>query len=213
MILFWKNHASSPRVSWTLFAFALSVLLTLQALAAPQSIGTADSSRYLDDIKSLTAPSMEGRGDDTKGLARAAHLLEKRYHELGLKSPGTNSYFQPFTVITGAKLQADNRFSVQEGDQKQGLKLNQDFVPFSFSSSDSVTAPVVFAGYGASADEFGYDDYAGIDVKDKIVVVLRYEPASFADKAGNTGLTQHAQLITKAINARNRGAKAVVLIN
>ena len=213
MILFWKNHASSPRVSRTVFAFVLSVLVTLQALAAPQSIGAADPSRYLDDIKSLTAPSMEGRGDDTKGLARAAHLLEKRYHELGLKPAGTNSYFQPFTVITGAKLQADNRFSVQEGDQKQGLKLNQDFVPFSFSSSGSVSAPVVFAGFGASADEFGYDDYAGVDVKDKIVVILRYEPAGFAEKSGNTGLTRHSQLISKAINARNHGAKAVVLVN
>ena len=213
MILFWKNHASSTRVSRTLFAFALSVLVTLQALAAPQSIGTADPTRYLDDIKSLTAPSMEGRGDDTKGLTRAAHLLEKRYHELGLKPAGTNSYFQPFTVITGAKLQADNRFSVQEGDQKQGLKLNQDFVPFSFSSSGSVSAPVVFAGFGASADEFGYDDYAGVDVKDKIVVILRYEPAGFAEKSGNTGLTRHSQLISKAINARNHGAKAVVLVN
>jgi hypothetical protein len=213
MILFWKNHASSTRVSRTLFAFALSVLVTLQALAAPQSIGAADPSRYLDDIKSLTAPSMEGRGDDTKGLARAAHLLEKRYHELGLKPAGTNSYFQPFTVITGAKLQADNRFSVQEGDQKQGLKLNQDFVPFSFSASGSVSAPVVFAGFGASADEFGYDDYAGVDVKDKIVVILRYEPAGFAEKSGNTGLTRHSQLISKAINARNHGAKAVVLVN
>ena len=213
MILFWKNHTSSPRVSRTLFAFALSALVTLQALAAPQSIGAADPSRYLDDIKSLTAPSMEGRGDDTKGLTRAAHLLKKRYHELGLKPAGTNSYFQPFTVITGAKLQADNRFSVQEGDQKQGLKLNQDFVPFSFSSSGSVTAPVVFAGFGASADEFGYDDYAGVDVKDKIVVILRYEPAGFAEKSGNTGLTRHSQLISKAINARNHGAKAVVLVN
>ena len=91
--------------------------------------------------------------------------------------------------------------------------MNQDFVPFSFSSSDSVTAPVVFVGYGATADEFGYDDYAGVDVKDKIVVALRYEPAGFADKAGNAGLTRHAQLITKAINARNHGAKALVLVN
>ena len=213
MILFWKNHVSSTRVTRALFAFALSVLVTLPTPAASQSIGAADPSRYLDDIKSLTAPSMEGRGDDTKGLARAAHLLEKRYHELGLKPAGTNSYFQPFTVITGAKLQADNRFSVQEGDRKQGLKLNQDFVPFSFSSSGSVSAPVVFAGFGASADEFGYDDYAGVDVKDKIVVILRYEPAGFAEKSGNTGLTRHSQLISKAINARNHGAKAVVLVN
>jgi peptidase M28-like protein/PDZ domain-containing protein len=76
-----------------------------------------------------------------------------------------------------------------------------------------VNAPAVFVGYGASADEFGYDDYAGIDVKDKVVVALRYEPAGFAEKTGNTGLTRHSQLISKAINARNHGAKALVLLN
>jgi hypothetical protein len=70
----------------------------------------------------------------------------------------------------------------------------------------------VFAGYGASASEFGYDDFANLDVKDKIVVLLRYEPPGFSSH-GNTGLTQHSQLITKAINARNHGAKAVVIVN
>jgi len=50
-------------------------------------------------------------------------------------------------------------------------------------------------------------------VKDKIVLVLRYEPSTFAEKTGHQGLTQHSQLITKAINARNHGAKAVVVLN
>jgi len=187
--------------------------LTLAPPAKAQSIGNVDATRYLNDVKELTAPSMEGRGDGTKGLARAAHLLEKRYQQLGLKPAGSNSYFQPFTVITGAKLRSHNRLALEDGHQKQELKLNQDFVPFSFSDSGSVSAPVVFVGYGASADEFGYDDYAAIDVKDKIVVVLRYEPAGFAEKSGNTGLTRHSQLISKAINARNHGAKALVLVN
>ena len=195
-------------------AVAVSILLlALVHVVVAQTIGSADPTRYLNDIKLLTEPSMEGRGDGTKGLTRAAHVLEKRYRELGLKPAGTHSFLQPFSVITGAKLKSHNRLSVENSGQKTDLKLDQDFVPFSFSSSGSVSAPVVFAGYGASADEFGYDDYAGIDVKDKIVIVLRYEPAGFADKSGNTGLTRHAQLITKAINARNHGAKAVVLLN
>jgi hypothetical protein len=188
--------------------------LLIAGAATPSDQAGADPKLYLEDVKALTAPAMEGRGDGTKGLTLAAHMLEKSYRQLGLKPAGSKSYDQPFSVITGAKLRsAHNRFMVEASGQKWELKLNEDFVPFSFSSSDAVAGPVVFAGYGASADEFGYDDYAGIDVKDKIVVVLRYEPAVFADKAGNTGLTQHAQLITKAINARNRGAKAVVLIN
>jgi hypothetical protein len=125
-----------------------------------------------------------------------------------LQPAGSKSYLQPFTVITGAKLKEGNRLEVQNGAQKKELKLNQDFVPFSFSSSAEVRGPLVFAGYGASANEFSYDDYAHLDVKDKIVVLLRYEPAGFAAKSGNSGLTQHSQLITKAINARNHGAKA-----
>ena len=77
----------------------------------------------------------------------------------------------------------------------------------------SVSGPVVFAGYGATADEFGYDDYAHLDVKDKIVVVLRYEPDKFEEKSGHPGRTQHSHLIAKAINARNHGAQAVILVN
>ena len=192
---------------------AALLALTLAAASAPSTVGTADSQRYLSDIKALTTPAMEGRGDGTKGLTRAEHLIEKRFASLGLKLAGTHSYLQSFTVSTGARLKSNNHFTVHRADSKTDLKVYQDFVPFSFSASGSADAPVVFAGYGASADEFQYDDYAGIDVKDKIVLVLRYEPASFAAKTGNHGMTQHSQLITKAINARNHGAKALVLVN
>ena len=192
------------------------VLLLLAAavfLAASTPVQQADPSRYLNDVKSLASPEMEGRGAGTKGLTRAEHLIEKRYKELGLQPAGVSGYAQPFTVVTGARLKSDNRFLVESGGSRHNLKINQDFVPFSFSASGEVTAPLVFAGYGATADEFHYDDYAGLDVKDKIVIVLRYEPSGFAEKSGNHGLTQHSQLITKAINARNHGAKAVVVLN
>jgi hypothetical protein len=189
------------------------VALVLVVRAVAQTLGAADPVRYLDDIKALTAPAMEGRGAGTKGIAHAAALLEKHCKQLGLQPAGTKSYLQPFTVITGAKLKSHNRIAVDNEGKKSELKLNQDFVPFSFSASGSATAPLVFAGFGATAEEFGYDDYAGIDVKDKIVVLLRYEPAGFAAKSGNAGLTRHSQLITKAINARNHGAKAIIVVN
>jgi len=193
----------------------LSVILAAAVLltAASAPVQQADPSRYLNDIKSLTTPDMEGRGAGTKGLTRAQHLIEKRYKQLGLQPAGVNGYTQAFTVITGARLKSDNHFSVQTVESKKDLKIDQDFVPFSFSSSGEGGAALVFAGYGATADEFHYDDYAGLDVKDKIVVVLRYEPSGFAEKSGHHGLTQHSQLITKAINARNHGAKAVVVLN
>jgi hypothetical protein len=200
-----------PRVSITYRVVVWIALVCMLALgAAAQS---ADAQRYVNDVRELTQPNMEGRGDGTKGLTRAQHLLEQRYRSLGLVPAGSHGYLQPFTVITGAKLKGKNHVEVGTGGTKKELKINQDFVPFSFSGSGTAAGPVVFAGYGATAEEFQYDDYAGLDVKDKIVIVLRYEPASFAAKSGNHGLTQHSQFITKAINARNHGAKAIVLVN
>jgi hypothetical protein len=206
------NATLAPRPRrWRIAALAAILSLFAHRLAADTN--SADPKRYLGDVKALAAPIMEGRGAGTKGIERAANLIEQRYRSLGLQPAGAKSFFQPFTVITGATLKEGNRLEVEDGKSKQGLKLDQDFVPFSFSASGEVAGPVVFAGYGATAPEFGYDDYAHLDVKGKIVVILRYEPAGFAAKSGNAGLTQHSQLITKAINARNHGAKAVILVN
>ncbi len=190
---------------------AIAAVLFLVAASTP--VPQADPTRYLDDIKVLASPEMEGRGAGTRGLTRAEHLIEKRYKELGLQPAGVHGFAQPFTVITGARLKSDNHLKVEGRDSKTDLKIEQDFVPFSFSSSGEVAGSVIFAGYGATAEEFSYDDYAGVDARDKIVMVLRYEPAGFAEKSGNHGLTQHSQLITKAINARNHGAKAVIVVN
>ena len=186
---------------------------TLLAATTSPSIGTADSGRYLKDVQTLAAPNMEGRGPGTKGLEKASKYIEQRYRSLHLQPAGTSGYLQPFTVTTGAKLKSDNELVVVNGASRTPLHINQDFEPVSFSSSASFTGPIVFAGYGATADEFHYDDYAGLDVKDKIVLVLRYEPETFAAKTGHQGLTRYSQLITKAINARNHGAKAMILVN
>ena len=191
---------------------AFIVVAWLSATATAPAV-QADPARVLNDIKALSAPEMEGRGAGTKGLARAAGLIVKRYKELNTPPAGTHGYLQPFTLITGARLKSDNRLVAISGDTKKDLKANQDFVPFSFSSSGQVEGPVAFAGYGVTADEYQYDDYANLDVKDKIVVVLRYEPTAFATRSGNQGLTHHSQVITKAINARNHGARAVVMVN
>lgn len=178
-------------------------------LAAASTTPQADPVRYVNDVKELASPEMEGRGAGTRGLDRAEHLIEKRYRELRLEPAGIHGYAQPFSVITGARLKSDNHCAIRIADKKHELKIEQDFVPFSFSSSGQVAAPLVFVGYGVTAEEFHYDDYAGLDVKDKIVVVLRYEPSNLSAH----GQTQHSQLITKAINARNHGAKALIIVN
>jgi len=201
-------HASSQ--SDRLLAWCTAAVLLV---AAGLSAQTPDSERYLADIKALASPNMEGRGAGTKGISRAANLIEQRYKSIKLQPAGEQGYKQPFNVVTGARLRGGNHLTIEHAGARTDAKVDRDFVPFSFSSSAKVSGPVVFAGYGATADEFHYDDYAGVDVKDKIVLLLRYEPSSFGEKAGQHGFTQHSQIITKMINARNHGAKAVVLVN
>ena len=199
---------------WRTLAVLLALASCLSfAVPTTTQFAPADPQRYLSDVKTLTQPKMEGRGDGTKGLTRAEHVLLDRYKSLGLQPAGSKGYLQPFVVTTGAKLKGKNHLIVEVDGTKRELKLNEDYVPLSFSSSATASSGLVFAGYGATAEEFGYDDYSGLDAKDKIVVVLRYEPSAFAAKSGNQGLTRHSQLITKAINARNHGAKGLILVN
>ena len=109
-----RNAAKSVAILFTL------LVLTFLSLAAPPAISTADPHRYLEDIKTLTTPAMEGRGAGSKGLTRAEHLIEKRYKSLGLEPAGTNSYLQPFTVITGAHLKGKNSFAMLTRGARSG---------------------------------------------------------------------------------------------
>jgi hypothetical protein len=95
------------------------------------------------------------------------------------------------------------------------LTVGQDFVPFSFSEALEVKAPLVFAGYGITAPEFNYDDYKGLDAKGKVAIVLRHEPQENDEKSVFAGkqMTTHADIVNKAINARNHGALGLVLVN
>jgi hypothetical protein len=205
-----KASRISPVSAALLF---LAVSLAVSAPTSTISVPPADANRYIDDVKTLTLPKMEGRNEGSKGLVRAEHLIAARYKSLELEPAGKHGYLEPFTVTTGAKLRGKNHLVAQNDGAKTELKLKQDYVPFSYSGSGAVNSPLVFAGYGVSAEEFGYDDYAGLDVKDKIVLVLRYEPAGFVAKTQKQGPTMHSQFISKAINARNHGAKAIILVN
>ena len=98
------------------FLLVLTTAIVLVAASTP--VQQADPARYLNDIKSLASPEMEGRGAGTKGLTRAEHLIEKRYKELAIPPAGVNGYAQPFTVITGARLKSDNRFVVQTAEPR-----------------------------------------------------------------------------------------------
>jgi hypothetical protein len=195
-------------------ALALALVCAVSLPLAAQSV-QADPQRYLHDVQVLAAPNMQGRGAGTRGLERAGDYLAAQYKKLGLEPAGDGgTYFQSFTVTTGARLRKGNRLCLEGAKGACApAKVFDDYLPFSFSSSGEIAGPVVFAGYGITAPEFGYDDYAHLEVNDKVVLVLRYEPEFFAAKSDGHGPTPHAAIVAKAINARNHGARAVILIN
>ena len=89
-----------------------------------------------------------------------------------------------------------------------------DVQALSFSDNGDVSAAIVFAGYGIVVPEsqsFGYDSYAGLDVKTKIVVVLRYFPED-ADQKTRAMLARYSDLRYKALAARQRGSKAMLVV-
>ena len=122
-------------------------LSSLLLLAFSASLwAQASPERYAKDVTTLAAPRMQGRGAGTKGLEQARDYIQKRFAALKLQPAGDgNGYLQPFTVTTGAKLRGHNKLEATVAGKKQALTIERDYIPFSFSTSTDVTAPVVFA--------------------------------------------------------------------
>jgi len=171
------------------------------------------SKEFLEPVKFLASDKLKGRGDGTRELDEAAQYIAKRFKKFGLKPVGDKgTYLQRFKITVGAQMGPNNSVTYQSGATRTTLTPAQDFVPFSFSEAVTVQAPLVFAGYGITAPEFNYDDYKGADAKGKIVLVLRHEPQENDEKSVFAGkqLTTHAEIVNKAINARNHGAVGMI---
>ncbi len=154
---------------------------------------------------------MEGRGNGTPALDDAAEYLAAQFRLWGLRPAGENgTYFQTFELTTGTELGPASRLTLGERE----LLPEDEFQSVRFSTPANVGGSLVFVGYGITAPEMHWDDYAGVDVNGKIVVVFRHEPQEQnADSPFNgTEFTSHASLMNKAINARQHGAAGIVFI-
>jgi hypothetical protein len=185
------------------------------ALAVALCAAGIDPARYIEHVRYLASPDLKGRGTGDPGLEKAADYLTKQFRSMKLEPVFGKSYAQAFPVTTNARPGSNNQFAHAVNGSRKALKFDEDFRAFNFSDSGGFEGQVVFAGYGISAPEHHYDDYEGIDAKDKVVLVLRHEPQEFDDKSVFAGrlYTDHAQFWSKAANAKRHGARAVVLIH
>ncbi|MES2789298.1 MAG: M20/M25/M40 family metallo-hydrolase [Planctomycetota bacterium] len=180
----------------------------------------ADSERrLLDDVKFLASDELEGRGIGLKGLDLAAEHIRTAFEKAGLNVTAVKGgAFQPFEMTTSAKLGAPNSLTIQGPDGvKLELKPEVDFIPLSIGASGKVAGNLVFCGYGIDAADKQYNDYAGLDVKGQIVVIMRREPRLNHPQGGfggpHGGQSSHADLRTKVSTAFGRGAAGVLFVD
>jgi Peptidase family M28/PDZ domain/PA domain len=187
-------------------------LLLAPAVAIAAYEITAEA--YLAHIKYLASPQLKGRRTGTPELNKAAIYIGTWFKKAGLK-PFSPGYLNQFQVTARIGLGKADKLSVLDGGKQTVFKQLQDFIPVNLSANGSAEGAIVFAGYGITAPEYHYDDYAGVDAHDKIVLILRHEPQEADEKSVFEGknFTVHSQVSSKLVNAKLHGARGVLLVN
>ena len=171
-----------------------------------------------DMVRALADDALEGRETGEPGCERAADLVAAELSRLGLHPAGADgSWFQPFTIPRGVRVLPTTSLSVTDAaGAEHAFALASAFVPLDVSGAGDVAGDVVFAGYGITAPDLRYDDYAGLDAHGKVAVVLRHAPAwqvkgsPFSDPKV---LEKSGSFAAKAEAAAKAGALALVIVN
>jgi Zn-dependent M28 family amino/carboxypeptidase len=180
------------------------VLAALLAAAADPA-----GARWWRAVSELASDRYEGRAAATEGYRQAAAWLVSEFARLGLKPGAGSSFIQPVPFQARQIQEAASSLTLMRGGLQEVLHLGEDaYFSLGVDPAPSVQAPAVFAGYGLSIPEAGYDDLAGVDLKGKIAVVLRGGPASVPP-----ALRAHAQTSRERLPAlRRAGAVGIAYI-
>jgi hypothetical protein len=168
------------------------------------------------NTKYLSSDELEGRAPGTHGGTLAEDFVAKSFAGAGLLPAGEAGTFFQSVPLREAKLVLESSgVSIQAGDATFTLEQGKDLVlrPFARQADVAVDAPLVFAGYGISRPDLGYDDLAGVDVRGAIAIVYSGAPRTLGGKAVPSAL--HAVLADGGVRVRllrDRGAKAVLVV-
>lgn len=174
----------------------------------------ASEARVLGDLQYLAGDECEGRGIRTEGINKAADYIAKEFKKAGLKPGGTDGWFQPFEVFARAELE-EGKLSVQgTGGEKTDLENSKDYNIVAFGGTGSASAPLVFVGYGLDTPQ--QNDYAGVDVAGKVVIVIRNLPEESKDSTPRFSTQERTKLMTlrsKAETAKKHQAAGILFVN
>jgi hypothetical protein len=205
-----------------LFSFLLLVSFAAGAWAQKAQVApapAADEARLRADITYLASDKLAGRRTGEQGAISAAGYIANKFAALKLKPGLTETvngkikkgYLQPFPFYSGVDLGADNLLKLITPKLTITVNLRSNWMPVGFSSSGTVAnTDIVFAGYGIVSEEAKVDDYAKLDVKDKIVLIFNGTP-----DAGNphSPFLRFADVRVKAKIAHDKGAKGLLVIS
>src|SRR5215211_5242844 len=198
------------------------VLLLVAGVALAQqpapSQNEPSAARLQQHVSYLASDALDGRRTGTPGASDAARYIAGEFARLELK-PGTEGpatrrreimarYLQQFPYVSGVELGAGNEFRFTR-DSVQTLRVGEDWMPLGFSSNAKIAGQIVFVGFGITAAENNYDDYAGVNAKDAIAIALQGTPDG-DNPHGRFG--RYEDVRWKAIAARNAGAKALLVV-
>lgn len=194
------------------------------SLRAQETLLTPDARRAIDSVRAetirehvrfLSDDKLEGRDTASSGGQLAADYLAGQFQEMGLKPVGDNgTFFQKVPFQRVRMDTASSQILLKDDSGETRLAFGEDFVLNGAGrASAKVSGGLVFAGYGITAPEFQHDDYKGLDVKGKVVVILAGEPVS-ADPAFFDGEkdTRYASGGSKIQRATANGAVAVITL-
>jgi Zn-dependent M28 family amino/carboxypeptidase len=193
---------------------AVELKLPAEAAAA---MGSIDAERIRAHVKFLADDLLEGRGTGTRGGDIAANYIAAQFALYGLKPAGDDGTYLQKVDFTGVLTQPGSTFSLLPSHGAPlDLKLGDDYVTNNQTQTDSVDidAPVVFVGYGIEAPEYRWNDFNGVDVKGKVVLVIVNEPPSTDPKFFKAeAMTYYGRWTYKYEEAARKGAVGALIIH
>ena len=189
----------------------------LLALFIVAGAAARDEGRLLEHLRYLASDELQGRGNGSPGMEQAARFLAEEYRRIGLEPGGSDgTFFQPFTITTGQNLGSDNRLEIRGPRIAREFSIGTEYKLLAYGPEPSVSGELFFAGFGITTtdSDLGYDDYGDWDVRGRVILAFEHEPQERLASSPFHGkdLTPYSTVIHKALNARSRGAVALILI-
>lgn len=197
-------------MSWLQQFLSITIILQLlqPATAEVPKIPPVEAETITRHIRFLASEQLQGRRSGTEGCVKAGEYIASEFKRLGLKPFGAD-YYQHFDFISGLRVDKSS-FKVKIGGRKTELKLGTDYQTLNFSSSVSYKGELILTGFGIKADKLNYNDFQGMKLHQKALLILPYSPEG---SSPHSKFAEYLSVRRKTLSAREQGASVALFIS